>query len=97
MADVSARPGQAKSAPVSRFELNPQVETRFSAFQTTFFARLIATPITIQPTDAKSQELPAMKVNAYGLLGHNKSPKFVSFTTDNRQSRMAMPRMSHAP
>lgn len=73
------------------------VETRFSAFQTTFFARLIATPITIQPTDAKSQELPAMKVNAYGLLGHNKSPKFVSFTTDNRQSRMAMPRMSHAP
>ena len=73
------------------------LETRFSAFQTTFFARLIATPITIQPTDAKSQELPAMKVNAYGLLGHNKSPKFVSFTTDNRQSRMAMPRMSHAP
>lgn len=24
MADVSARPGQAKSATVSRFELNPQ-------------------------------------------------------------------------
>ena len=25
MADVSARPRQAKSAPVSRFELNPQL------------------------------------------------------------------------
>lgn len=29
MADVSARPGQAKSAPVSRFELNPQTGTRY--------------------------------------------------------------------
>lgn len=54
MADVSARPGQAKSAPVSRFELNPQVKTRFSALQTTSSARLIAAPIAMKPTDAKS-------------------------------------------